>query len=83
MMEQGEIWTMDNDKRYTVASIVEEQGKKYVYLMDRETIGDFIIAEYDGDEIKEVDSPDIYEAIIVKFNDDLKANLPRLIAENI
>ena len=69
-MEQGSTWTLSDGKKYTVVSIVKEKKKKYVYLIDREEIQNYIIAEYNNDEIIEVIDPDLLEVLIVKFNED-------------
>jgi hypothetical protein len=82
-MEQGYTWTLDDGNKYTVVSIVKEKGKKYVYLINRSEIQKYIIAEYDGDDIIEVEDPDLLEALIVKFNEDLKENLSKIISENM
>ena len=80
-MEQGSTWTLSDGKKYTVVSIVKEKKKKYVYLIDREEIQNYIIAEYNNDEIIEVVDPDLLEVLIVKFNEDLKESLPKVISE--
>ncbi len=82
-MEQGSTWTLSDGNKYTVVSIVKEKKKKYVYLINRSEIQKFIIAEYTGDEIIEVVDPDLLEVLIVKFNEDLKENLPKIISEYI
>ena len=81
MLEQGSTWTLSDGNKYTVVSIVKEKNKKYVYLINRSEIQKYIIAEYKDDEIIEVVDPDLLEVLIVKFNEDLKENLPKLISE--
>jgi hypothetical protein len=83
MTEQAETWTLSDGKKYTVVSVVEENDKKYVYLIDRVEIKNFVIAEYEGDELTIVESPELLKALIVKFNEDLKESLPKIISENI
>ena len=80
-MEQGSTWTLSDGNKYTVVSIVKEKKKKYVYLINRSEIQQYIIAEYLDDEIIEVDDPDLLEVLIVKFNEDLKESLPKIISE--
>lgn len=82
-MEQGYTWTLDDGNKYTVVSIVKEKSKKYVYLINRSELQKYIIAEYNGDDLIEVEDPDLLETLIVKFNEDLKENLPKIISENI
>lgn len=81
MLEQGYTWTLSDGNKYTVVSIVKEKEKKYVYLINRSEIQKYIIAEYKDDEIIEVVDPDLLEVLIVKFNEDLKENLPKIISE--
>lgn len=81
MLEQGSTWTLSDGNEYTVVSIVKEKRKKYVYLINRSEIQKYIIAEYVDDEIIEVLDPDLLEILIVKFNEDLKESLPKLISE--
>lgn len=81
MLEQGSTWTLSDGNEYTVISIVKEKRKKYVYLINRSEIQKYIIAEYADDEIIEVLDPDLLEVLIVKFNDDLKESLPKMISE--
>jgi len=83
MLEQGETWTMENDQRYTVASIVEENDKKYVYLLNRDDYKDYIIGEYVEDEVVFVEDPGLISHLVLKFNKDLKENLPRMLLENM
>lgn len=81
MLEQGSTWTLSDGNEYTVISIVKEKRKKYVYLINRSEIQKYIIAEYVDDEIIEVLDPDLLEVLIVKFNEDLKESLPKMISE--
>lgn len=81
MLEQGSTWTLSDGNEYTVVSIVKEKRKKYVYLINRSEIQKYIIAEYVDDEIIEVVDPDLLEVLIVKFNEDLKESLPKMISE--
>lgn len=83
MLEQGSTWTLSDGNKYTVVSIVKEKNKKYVYLINRLEIQKYIIAEYIDDEIIEVVDPDLLEVLIVKFNEDLKESLPRIISEYV
>ena len=81
MLEQGSTWTLSDGNKYTVVSIVKEKNKKYVYLINRSEIQKYIIAEYVDDEIIEVVDPDLLEVLIVKFNEDLKESLPKIISD--
>ena len=81
MLEQGSTWTLSDGNKYTVVSVVKEKNKKYVYLINRSEIQKYIIAQYNNDEIIEVVDPDLLEVLIVKFNEDLKENLPKLVSE--
>lgn len=80
-MEQGYIWKLDDGNEYTVISIVEENNKKYIYLINRSEIQKYIIAEYNEDKLVSVKDPDLLEKLIIKFNENLKETLPKLIEE--
>jgi hypothetical protein len=81
MIEPGEIWTIEGGKKYVVASIIDLDNKKYVYLINKEDYKQYMIGEYQGEELEEVENPDLLETLIVKFNEDLKENLPKYISE--
>jgi len=81
MMDQGTTWTLSDGNKYTVVSIVKQNDKKYVYLINRTEIQKYIIAEYRDDEVIEVVDPELLEVLIVKFNEDLKESLPKVISE--
>ncbi len=81
MIEQGEIWTLDDNNPYIVASIVELESKKYIYLIHKSDYQKYIIGEFTGDGIDEIEDPDLFETLLVKFNEDLKENLPKILAE--
>lgn len=81
MITQGEIWTLDDNNPYIVASIIDIENKKYVYLIHKNDYSKYVIGEYTGDGIDEVDDPDLFETLLVKFNEDLKENLPKILSE--
>ncbi len=81
MIERCETWTLEDGSKYVVASIVELDGKKYVYLMNPDDYNDYFIGEYSNDEIADVVDPDLLENLLLKFNDDLKINLPKILEE--
>lgn len=81
MIEQGEIWTLDDNNPYVVASIVDVGEKKYVYLIHKSDYKKYVIGEYTGDGIEEIEDPDLFESLLVKFNEDLKENLPKILSE--
>lgn len=81
MIEQGEIWTLDDNNPYIVASIVDIDDKKYVYLIHKTDYKKYVIGEYTGDGIDEITDSDLFETLLVKFNEDLKENLPKILSE--
>ena len=84
MPEHGDLWTLEDGKKYVVVSVVTLEKKKYVYLMDSKDYKKFMIAEYTSDDgLEEVDDPNTLETLIVKFNEDLKENLPKIIEQNL
>lgn len=81
MIERGELWTLEDEKQYVVASIVDIEQKVYVYLIRKEDYKKYIIGEFDGEGINEIEDPELLEILLVKFNEDLKENLPNILAE--
>lgn len=81
MITQGEIWTLDDNNPYIVASIIDIDSKKYVYLIHKSDYSKYVLGEYTGDGIDEVEDPDLFETLLVKFNEDLKENLPKILSE--
>ncbi len=81
MIERGEIWTLDDEKKYVVASIVEIEQKVYVYLVKKDDYNKYVIGEFDGEGINEIEDPELLETLLVRFNEDLKTNLPNILAE--
>lgn len=79
MIEQGEILTLDDGEKYAVVSIVSIGQRQFLYLANRKDYKKYIICEYFDDEIEEVDDPDLLETLLVKFNEDLKESLPKII----
>ncbi len=82
MVEHGDIWTLEDGNKYVVASIVTMNDRKFVYLIQKTDYKNYIIGEYLGeDDLEEVDDPDLLETLIVKFNEDLKDKLPKIIEQ--
>ncbi len=81
MIERGEIWTLDEEKKYVVASIIEIEQKVYVYLVRKEDYKKYVIGEFDGEGINEIEDPELLETLLIRFNEDLKVNLPNILAE--
>ncbi len=82
MIEQGDILTLDDQKKYVAVSILSLEGSQYVYLVNKENYKEFIIGELIGDSgVDEVDDPDLLETLIIKFNEDLKESLPKIIEQ--
>ena len=82
MIEQGDILTLDDQKKYVAVSILSLEGSQYVYLVNKENYKEFIIGELIGDSgVDEVDDPDLLETLIIKFNEELKESLPKIIEQ--
>ncbi len=78
-MEQGEILTLEDGEKYVVVSMVTIGSSQYLYLANRKDYKKYLICEYYDDEVEEVDNPDLLETLLVKFNEDLKESLPKII----
>ena len=70
MLEQGEILTLDDNKRYVVVYVIELDSKNYVYLIDEFDYTNTMICEYDNNNgLVEVVDKDLIEKILLKYNE--------------
>ena len=81
MLEQGEILTLSNNKEYVVVSSIIYQGANYVYLLDSDSYKDYKFCKYEDESLKVVKDEELLKELIVKFNKDLKDNLPTILKE--
>ena len=70
MLNQGEILTLDDNKKYSVVFTTELNAKNYVYLIDQDDYTNTMFCEFDNENgLEEVVEPKIIEQLLVKFNE--------------
>ena len=70
MLNQGEILTLDDNKKYSVVFTTELNAKNYVYLIDQDDYTNIMFCEYDNNNgLEEVTEPEIIEQLMAKFKE--------------
>ncbi len=73
-VEKNEVLTLDNGKEYYVIDIINDEGKKYIFLSTDEKENDVILGEEiieNGEVyIETVDDPEIIKKIMTKIVDN-------------
>lgn len=70
MLNQGEILTLNDNKKYSVVYTIELNSKNYVYLIDQDDYTNTMFCEYDNDKcLEEVIEPEIVEQLLAKFKE--------------
>ena len=73
MLKQGEILTLDDNKKYSVVFTTKLSDKEYVYLIEQDDYTNTMFCEYDNEKgLEEVVEPEIIEQLLVKFNESSK-----------
>lgn len=73
MLNQGEILTLNDNKKYSVVYTIELNSKNYVYLIDQDDYTNTMFCEYDNNNgLEEVVEPEIVEQLLAKFNESNK-----------
>ena len=68
MLEQGEILTLNDNKKYSVVYVTELNSKNYVYLIDQDDYTNTMFCEYDNNNgLEEVVNPEIIEQLLIKY----------------
>lgn len=68
MLEQGEILTLDDNKKYSVVYVTDYNSKNYAYLVDQEDYLNNMFCEYDDENgLQEVVDPEIVEKLLARF----------------
>lgn len=69
MLGQGEILTLNDNKKYSVVYSTELNSKKYVYLIDQDDYTNTMFCEYDNaNGLEEVTEPEIVEQLLAEFS---------------
>ena len=70
MLSQGEILTLNDNKKYSVVYTTELNSKNYVYLIDQDDYTNTMFCEYDNSNgLEEVTEPEIIEQLLTKFKE--------------
>lgn len=67
MLRQGDILTLDDNKKYSVVYITELNSKDYVYLIDQDDYTNTMFCEYINNELEKVVEPNIIEQLLFKY----------------
>jgi hypothetical protein len=68
MLNQGEILTLSDNKKYSVVYTTELNSKNYVYLIDQDDYTNTMFCEFDNNNgLEEVTEPEIIEQLMAKF----------------
>ena len=71
MLEQGEILTLSDNKKYTVVASQMVDNINYVYIIDQDDYTNFMFCKYDNNELEEVIDEQLVEKLMVIFNNSL------------
>ena len=70
MLSQGEILTLNDNKKYSVVYTTELNSKNYVYLIDQDDYTNTMFCEYDNNNgLEEVVEPEIIEQLLTKYKE--------------
>ncbi len=68
MLNQGEILTLNDNKKYTVVSSAKYNNKNYVYLIDQDDYTNTMFCEFDNNNgLEEVSNPVLIEELMKLF----------------
>ena len=68
MLNQGEILTLNDNKKYTVVSSTNYNNKNYVYLIDQDDYTNTMFCEFDNSNgLEEVSDPALVEELMKLF----------------
>lgn len=71
MLKQGEILTLNDNKKYVVVSTAELNAKHYVYLIDQDDYTNTLICEYDLENgLEEVTDSNLVEQLMIYLKDN-------------
>ena len=81
MLNQGELIQLSNNKEYAVVSSIFYEGINYVYILDTESYKDYKLCKFEDELLKPVKDEELLKELIIRFNDDLKDNIAKIIEE--
>lgn len=72
MLNQGEMLTLDDNKKYSVVYSTEYNNKNYVYLIDQDDYTNTLFCEFDNNKgLEEVTESEMVEQLMIKFNENI------------
>lgn len=72
MLNQGEILTLDDNRKYSVVYSTEYNNKNCVYLIDQDDYTNSMFCEYDNNRgLEEITDSEVIEKLMLKFKDSL------------
>ena len=73
MLKQGEMLTLDDNKKYSVVWTVNYNNKNYVYLIEQDDLTNTMFCEYDNDSIlNEVIDSDLIQELMSRFKQEVQ-----------
>lgn len=70
MLNQDEILTLSDNKKYSVVYMTELNSKNYVYLIEQDDYTNTMFCEYDNNNgLEEVVETEILEQLMMKFKE--------------
>ena len=71
MLNQSDILTLSDNKKYSVVYTTVLNSKNYVYLIDQNDYTNTMFCEYDNNNgLEEVTNPKIIEQLLIKFKQE-------------
>lgn len=71
MLKQGEILTLNDNRKYVVVSTAELNMKNYVYLIEQDDYTNTLICEYDLENgLEEITDANLVEQLMIYFKDN-------------
>jgi len=68
MLNQGEILTLSDNRKYSVVFTTRYENIDYVYLIDQDDYTSTMFCKYDNNnELEEVNDPNIIEVLLKLF----------------
>lgn len=75
MLEFGDIITLENDKKYLIASTCNYDSKFYVYLVNIENNIDCILASLEKDNLEQVTDNELFIKIMPLIIDNADSEI--------
>lgn len=67
MINQGEILTLSDNKKYSVVFTTTLNNENYVYLIEQDNYSNTMFCKYHNNDLEEVLNPEIVKQLMIKF----------------